>query len=70
MMTVHEFLGMMMMSSFTTIDKVDLRMKGVLMKSLGKIALRQCEYCGFRDDHVLTFEIYDRTLVLNLRPTF
>ena len=69
-MTVHKFLGMMMMPSFTTIDKVNLMMKGVLMKSLGEMALRQCDYSGFGNDHVLSFEVCGRTLILNLRPTF
>lgn len=70
MMTVRKFLGMMMMSKDTTIDVVELRMRGVTMKELDKMALRQEEYCGFGDDHVLSFEVYNEKLVLNLRPTF
>ena len=70
MMTVRKFLGMMMMCDDTTIDIVALRMRGVTMKEFGRLALRKEEYCGFGNDHVLTFEVYDRKLVLNLRPTF
>ena len=68
MMTVHKFLSMMMM--FSTIDTVELRMRGVCMKYLDRKAVRQEEYSGFRSDHVLSFEVHSRRLILNLRPTF
>lgn len=69
MMTVRKFLGMMMVGC-STVDVVVLQMRGVTMKELSRMALRQDDYFGFRDDHVLSFEVHDRKLVLNLRPTF